>query len=1167
MTPKQDGKRRVSPVFLLGPAGSGKTRRCIDSVLTSERAGETAYYLVPEQSTYLADRQLLEPPGPKAIRHARVVSFRRLAFLLEKQAPNGAIRTLDQAGRRIILRALFSELPDELRTPFDRVFDRPGFLEGLIATVRELRFEIGPATRGGLDHLDGSDKLPDELQVKLRMLARLIRAYEETLAARGLRDPDLVLFDAPSRIREEPEMFRGVPVMVDGFLSFTGLETEILLALVQVGANLTVSLCLDRDVAGVVDELMPSPPDFRIREWPTGMLRRIGKPVFLAPLRTFAELRARIHAAGMATRTDFVEAPKKGSRFHSTDLEGIEDRLLCTGEPRVTKAEDVRLIAARDPSHEVEVWARQIDRWIRLDEDPVRPGEIAIILRDLEMYRPLVVETFARFNIPVFIDRYWDITARPFVRTILDAVEVLRTGWQRETVLAFLRSPLLGVRGGEIDLVENLSLEAGYDYEQWIGDPWLPLRRPARTRYVKNENEEIEEKERSIDSTENRIEKVRVGIANRVRATQLEPLANLWSKWRSDRLTGAEAVDALREWITVSRLRERTKATRDVSEADAIRECEAAEGVLEQIASEVKSEPLTLDGFARILFAGLGSLKLGRTPTGLDCVNLVEIQRSRLGEVRRAIVGGLSARDFPRTISSGRFFNEQEREKLAALGLDLGTPDLIRQEEEAYFLYIALTRASDRLLLTRPATDLEGSSLEPSPFVREIRRAYTDLVEESPENEMDPADLQDIQTAEELAARVGAYVASRLDRRLAGRPHDPSPAESEPSDRRILTAYNELLEADAATAQGHVFLDQSSRLWGYDNRPVLPESVLRAVGRERAIPTSAGRLEAFARCPYQHFARHMLRLERRPQSEVTPLESGLLAHRALEVLYRQGVPPTDRREIDRTLKKVFDHIKNEEELRAYQVDPSGRFRLRSTRGQLARFLELEARRLEKSDFKPDRFEQDFGAGKIRPLRIELPDGGELLLRGRIDRIDTAKVGDSTEALILDYKSSDPYRYKRGRPLDVDAGLDLQLAVYLLVAEEILEMKAVGGLYVPVLPRPISKPPKDPENKLEIKMIGLLAEDRLERVTGKLKVIRGARDRENRLKDRDELSALLDRARITLATYGTALRRGCIDIAPVVRGGSSPCDLCDYAAVCRVDEEYNPSRSSPLDGLE
>jgi len=59
MIPDAREMRRREIAFLLGPAGSGKTRCCLERLIGSEVAGQPALYLVPEQSTYLADRQLL----------------------------------------------------------------------------------------------------------------------------------------------------------------------------------------------------------------------------------------------------------------------------------------------------------------------------------------------------------------------------------------------------------------------------------------------------------------------------------------------------------------------------------------------------------------------------------------------------------------------------------------------------------------------------------------------------------------------------------------------------------------------------------------------------------------------------------------------------------------------------------------------------------------------------------------------------------------------------------------------------------------------------------------------------------------------------------------------------------------------------------------------------
>lgn len=1167
--------------LLLGVAGSGKTRRFLDELIRLEAAGRPAYYLVPEQSTYIADRQILEPPGPEAIRHVRVVSFRRLAWIIEDSAAGSRLSetVLDASGRRILLRSIFARLEPRLREPFQSILDHTGFVDSLAAALREMRYEAGPGLDAWLAGAGRTDEIPPDLALKLEAITALRTVYDRALVERGVRDPERLLQETPERILGRSDLFRGVPILVDGFLSFTRLESEILASLARVGAGVSVSLCCDPALRAIADSVPVAPPSFRLQQWPPGLHERVRRPVFLATLRALCELRGRLGASGIDVRCDAIDP--EGSvppRFRdSKDLERLEALLLSrTGEGADTptvKPEHITLAAARDPSHEVETWARKIDEWIRLDADPARPGEIAVIVRDLEMYRPLIEETFARYRIPVFVDRHWEIGSRPLVRTVLDALEVLLTGWQREAVIAFLRSPLLGVRPGEVDLLENLSIEAGLDYDSWTGPSWEPLIRPPRTRYSDArgpdpdaasrqdsdgpQGDETEDREETHDD---RIEQRRAAIANRIRASILEPWKEFERSWTTKgRMRGADAVAGLRRWCASAGIIERALAegAAQGGRLDAARELEAFDHVCDQVAADAGDEPVTIETFTRLLSAGLSTLKLGRTPAGLDRVTIAEVQRSRVGEVRRAIIGGLCARDFPRSATAGRFFNESERTRLAHLGLDLGAPAPMRQEEEGYFLYVALTRARERLLLTRPTIDLEGKSLEPSPFIEEIRTCFPALQETIPAVEEEPSDLASAQTAEDLAARVGAYIASRLDRRRAGRPKEPEPLPAAQADRRILTVYNRLIPRDAP---GRRFLEESSRLWGYDNRPVLPAAVVSAsLAEDRAIRSSAGRLETYAQCPYMHFARHLLRLKARPRAEVTPLESGLLAHRALEVLYRAGPPSPDPDAIDARLEEVFREIEGDASLKAYRIDPSGAFRWRYARGQLRRFLAVELQRLARSSFRPYLFEQDFGTREAPPLRIDLPGGSRILLRGRIDRIDIREPGGGArpEALVLDYKSR--VRPGQGRPSLVENGLDLQLAVYLIVVKEILDLDPIGALYVPVLPRPKGERSGDPLNPLDIRMAGLLPESERDRVTGSLTVLQGAR---RKLADRAELALVLARARARITAHASGIAEGRIDVAPVRGAGRLPCDTCEFGALCRVDRAYNSPVSPP-----
>jgi ATP-dependent helicase/nuclease subunit B len=633
---------------------------------------------------------------------------------------------------------------------------------------------------------------------------------------------------------------------------------------------------------------------------------------------------------------------------------------------------------------------------------------------------------------------------------------------------------------------------------------------------------------------------------------------------------------------------------------EARREREAVGRVLDQVGSELAAEPVSLEVFATVLRAGFDSLSIGRTPTRLDQVTVAEVQRSRLGEVRRAIVGGLSESDFPRPATTTRLLTDRERQILARLGLGLGSSDAARLEEEIYFFYIALTRSSEQLVLTRPASDLEGRALAPSPFLGEVLDRWPGLTETRAAENLDPADLTAVQTPEELAAHIGAYIASRLDRRRAGRmAPDPGPAAAA-SDARILAVYNRLVTPaggpqeravledmeSRGLASAHVALARSSRLWGYDNHPVLSASVLAVAagagidagagigmgsaidapagagaGGRRAFTTSAGKLETFARCPYQHFARHGLRLEPRPRPQVTPLDNGLLVHRALEMVLREGRPAPDRAEIRARLEGVFQKLEAEELQRAYQADPSGRFRWKTVRNQLGRFIEIEAARLARSAFAPYRLEEAFGDRDDNALTLELPGGGRALVRGRIDRLDIDDPEHPSEAIVIDYKTK--HRPGRGRLIDLQFGTDLQLAVYLLAVSDVLGFTPIAGLYAEVLPRPADSAPKDPENPLAIKLHGLVPKDQKQRVSGGLGVLSDPREKPA---DVRELRGALEAARATISLYASAIQRGVIDVAPIRRLGWTACQACDLASVCRVEDAYNPPRLSTREGL-
>src|SRR3989442_7877443 len=78
--------------FLLGPAGSGKTFRCLTEIgaeLKSSPEGLPLVLLAPKQATFQLERQLLAGPDLPGYTRLQILSFERLAeFVLAEFSPS-----------------------------------------------------------------------------------------------------------------------------------------------------------------------------------------------------------------------------------------------------------------------------------------------------------------------------------------------------------------------------------------------------------------------------------------------------------------------------------------------------------------------------------------------------------------------------------------------------------------------------------------------------------------------------------------------------------------------------------------------------------------------------------------------------------------------------------------------------------------------------------------------------------------------------------------------------------------------------------------------------------------------------------------------------------------------------------------------------------------------
>ena len=127
--------------FLPGPAGSGKTFRCLSEIRDALKAspdGPPLILLAPKQATFQLERQLLADDSLCGYTRLRILSFERLARFVFEQCQQAPPRMLDEEGRLMVLRALLAKKRDQLKL-FRASARLTGFARQLSLALRELQ--------------------------------------------------------------------------------------------------------------------------------------------------------------------------------------------------------------------------------------------------------------------------------------------------------------------------------------------------------------------------------------------------------------------------------------------------------------------------------------------------------------------------------------------------------------------------------------------------------------------------------------------------------------------------------------------------------------------------------------------------------------------------------------------------------------------------------------------------------------------------------------------------------------------------------------------------------------------------------------------------------------------------------------------------------------------
>ena len=228
--------------FILGPSGSGKSRRMLAELRARAENGQRSLLIVPEQFTSSTEGTLYHILGDSLSAYVESYSFTSLAEALLRRYGGAAVETLSEAGRALLVRRAADSLLDKV-VYYNRQRRSAAFCEKAAQTIEELKSAgITP------DQLAAYARLPGADQEKLEELSLIYGSYEAQLAQTAMDPGDRQQLAAQML---DARFFAGRAVYMDEFDTFNAPKRALLAAMLPV-ADVTVCLCCDgeQDTAG-----------------------------------------------------------------------------------------------------------------------------------------------------------------------------------------------------------------------------------------------------------------------------------------------------------------------------------------------------------------------------------------------------------------------------------------------------------------------------------------------------------------------------------------------------------------------------------------------------------------------------------------------------------------------------------------------------------------------------------------------------------------------------------------------------------------------------------------------------------------------------------------------------------------------------------------------------
>ena len=661
--------------FFCGRNGSGKTYQIYEKI-SAETNLENVILIVPDQSSFINEKRILNQFGAAKASKIRVFGFNRLYDYLSEKFNEVPKQRIDDGAKNVLMSIATEEVSDKLDM-YAKKAQKADFAELMLSAVNEYKLcAISPEQL-----FKTAEKISDEhLKQKIKESALIYSAYD-VIVNEAYSDPS----DDMERLYQilcSHDFFRNKRVYIDSFNSFSAQEYKIVEQIIEQADYVGITIGCSAN-SNETDE----------------------NSIFREPFITMNRLSAFANENNIKILPCINLTQQK--RFSSPSLQALEESFFrFDGDTYSFDDNAVQLYEGLNEYDEIQQVARNISLLVR--EHDYSYNDITVICRDADVFRHVIESEFPKYNIPFFMSEKKPLENHALIEFILSAFDAVHSSFATENILSFLKTDFSALSPEDVCILENYVYMWDIRGKRWKSEFTM---KPDGNSMTGNEDSlqelaQIEEFRKQAvipliqfsDNLKNArnggdISKAIYSLLQSVNAEEKLKKIALWFREKGD-ITSYET--EIRIWNITMEILDKMYNIFQNRSIDSKRYLDLLKLIIRK--SPVSDIPQTLDQVT----IGLAGNLISENPKAVFII-------------------GAADGSFPAVPKPSGLFSDNERSQLISLELPLHYGVYDKSLLEKYNVYSAISLPSQKLFVSCHLTNSKGDKFKPSLIFIEIQ--------------------------------------------------------------------------------------------------------------------------------------------------------------------------------------------------------------------------------------------------------------------------------------------------------------------------------------------------------------------------------------------------------------------------------------------------------------